>query len=1044
MTHSSQLLLVFCSAAFSLQFARSAEVTAAPLAPIHVPPGFVVEVAAAPPLVGYPMMACFDERGRLFIAESAGFNMDEKQLMEKRPNFIRMLEDTDGDGVFDKSTIFADKLALPNGVLWHEGALYVAEMPGIWRFTDCDGDGVAEKREHVAGNVRSNGMSSTLHGPVWHPSGRLFWCSGQQGYSLDKTAEPPPGRIAPGVFFLKPDGAEHEVFAVGGRANPVEVTFNDEGEVFGTIAIHDTIDGRRDALMHWVYGGVYSHNPNDPVPLKRTGPNLPPLSRVGQVAPAGLTSYRSGSFGPEYRGDIFWSQFNTRRVVRTRIERADATFRSKDEDFLVSDSVDFHPTDVLEDADGSLLVIDTGGWFRHGCPTSHLARPEIKGGIYRVKRKDAPPLADPRGMKVDWAHATAEQLLALEDDARPAVADRAVAALAKLGDKAIAALKQALHSSPSIQARRNGVWTLARIDTPLARALVREALADKNASVQQCAANVIGFARDAKALDPLTRLLTENSQPSVRREAATALGRIRDARAVPKLLEALRAPADEFLTHSLIYALIQIDRPEPTLAGLGDTNGRVRRAALLALSQMSGAALTREQIAPLLRAEDVDLQKAAFLVAASDEKLQEELLQALREEFARRGALREDRADAIRETLVSLSQNPRTQDFIAEALAKPEASAAVRLMLLDALKRSSVKQFSAAWSAAVEQQLEHGDLDVRLAVVSLVQERSLRQLDATLKRIAAAADAPATLRMACLNAVAPRLSPVTPEQFDFALAQLSGAGTPSARIAAARTLGALSPSQQQLIRLTEVVAQADALVLPALLRAFNHNISDATGLPLVAALEKAPAARQLSADELARLLGKYPATTQAAARPLLGALGVDLEKQKARLEELSALLSGGDIARGKLLFFSKAVCATCHTVSGQGGVIGPNLTTIAEVRTGRDLLESVVFPSASIVQGYEPYTIETKDGQFHNGILARQTPEAVWIRGADLAETKIEMSRIGSMAVSPISIMPQGLDAALTREEFRDLLAYLQSLKRLTSFAPDQPGAKRN
>jgi glucose/arabinose dehydrogenase len=203
------------------------------LPPLTVPAGFTVELAAAPPLVGYPMMACFDERGRLFIAEGAGFNLDEKQLAERRPNFIRMLEDTDGDGRFDTSTIFADRLMIPNGVLWHQGALYVAEPPGIWRYTDANGDGVADQREHIAGNVRSNGMSSTLHGPILHPTGRLFWCSGQSGYSLDKDREPPPGRIAPGVFSLRVDGSEHEVFAVGGMANPVEVTFNDEGEVFG-------------------------------------------------------------------------------------------------------------------------------------------------------------------------------------------------------------------------------------------------------------------------------------------------------------------------------------------------------------------------------------------------------------------------------------------------------------------------------------------------------------------------------------------------------------------------------------------------------------------------------------------------------------------------------------------------------------------------------------------------------------------------------------------------------------------------------------------
>src|SRR5207244_1533083 len=82
---------------------------------------------------------------------------------------------------------------------------------------------------------------------------------------------------------------------------------------------------------------------------------------------------------------------------------------------------DFHPTDVLEDADGSLLVIDTGGWFRIGCPTSRVDKPQIKGAIYRIRRKDAPKVKDPRGLKLDWK--SPEDWL---DDPRFAVRDEAV------------------------------------------------------------------------------------------------------------------------------------------------------------------------------------------------------------------------------------------------------------------------------------------------------------------------------------------------------------------------------------------------------------------------------------------------------------------------------------------------------------------------------------------------------------------------------------------------------------------------------------------
>lgn len=1005
--------------------------TAAPLTyqppVITVPPGFSIELVAAPPLVGHPMMACFDERGRLFIAESAGFNLDEKQLEERRPNFIRMIEDTDGDGVFDKSVIFADKLMIPNGALWLDGALYVAEPPGIWRFIDTDGDGVADRREHLAGNVRSNGMSSTLHGPVLHPGGRLFWCSGQQGYSLEKDAEPPPGRIAPGVFSLTRDGAEHEVFAIGGTANPVEVTFNDEGEVFGTIAILDRVDGQRnDALMHWIYGGIYSHNPNDPVPLKRTGPDLPPLSRVGQVAPAGLECYRGASFGAEFRGNIFWSQFNTRRVLRTRIERDGATFRSKDEDFLVSESVDFHPTDVIEDADGSLLVIDTGGWFRHGCPTSHIAKPEAKGAIYRIRRTDARKIDDPRGLKLDWTGANVVTLL---DDPRPAVRDRAIATLAQQGDRALDALKS---PAPTIMARRNAVWTLSRIGTTAARKMIRDSLKDADASVRQAAANALGCARDRDSVSALIERLERDAEPSVRREAATALGRIGDGIAVAPLLAALRKSGDTFLDHSLIYALIQIGQPDLTRAGLSDSATRVRRGALLALSQMKNAGINRDQLAPLLRADAVELQRAAFSVAARDD-----MVSAMREQLT--GTIPAPRATLFEETLAAQAGVRAVQQLIVDVLRDPQTAPPTRLLVIDAIQHSTVKPFPDAWIDPLAAELHASVSEVRLAVVALARARALKPLDGPLTKIAADAQQPAPFRLACLDAIAPRLGTVDDALFTLVDDQLAAADTPTGRLSAARTLAALRLSKPQILRLVKRLPSADALILPTLLQAFTRAANDEVGQALVAALEKAPAITSTRADDLARLLEEYPAATQSAAKPLLALLGANLERQRARLEELSPLLNGGDVGRGKQVFFDqKATCVACHRVSGQGGVIGPNLSTIAEVRSGRDLLESVVFPSASIVQSYHPFNVGTRDGQSHFGMLIRETPEAVWLRAVDLTEVKIETAQIATMAEAPISLMPQGLDAILSADELRDLLAFLQSLKTIRSSAPER------
>src|SRR5437773_4078834 len=114
------------------------------------------------------------------------------------------------------------------------------------------------------------------------------------------------------------------------------------------------------------------------------------------------------------------------KVTRHVLVPDGATFKTRDEDFLVSDNLDFHPTDVLEDADGSLLVIDTGGWYKLCCPTSQLHKPDVLGGIYRIRRQGAPRFYDPRGSKLDWGRMAARDLTNLLSDPRPVVRRRAI------------------------------------------------------------------------------------------------------------------------------------------------------------------------------------------------------------------------------------------------------------------------------------------------------------------------------------------------------------------------------------------------------------------------------------------------------------------------------------------------------------------------------------------------------------------------------------------------------------------------------------------
>jgi len=492
-------LLAMLGLSASLAGAASNHVPPNGLAALHVPPGFKVEKVAGAGLLSYPMMGTIDERGRLFLCESSGNSMSTEKMAAKPDYVIRMLEDTDGDGVYDRSTIFADKLTLPAGAVWYRGALYVAAPPDLIRLEDTDGDGIADRREVIVTGWNLSSNAASLHGPFFGPDGWLYLTDGRHGYDI-KTRD---GRAFKGeasrIWRVHPDGTGLEWVAGGGFDNPVELIFLPTGETIGTMTyFQDPRDGQRDALMHWEWGGVYPKWYSVVSEFKRTGDLMPVMTKFARIAPAGLVRYRSASFGPQYQGNLFSAQFNPHRVQRHILHRDGATFRTEDEDFLTSSDPDFHPTDVMEDADGSLLVVDTGAWFIDGCPLSRVAKPEIKGGIYRIRKVGSPTVGDPRGEKLKLDGMNPENLVRYLDDSRPAVRDRVREFLVSAGEAAVDALTHAVQHSPASEARTAAVWALFRIGTPRAEQGVRTALDDPNFRVRISAASAAGMARDPR------------------------------------------------------------------------------------------------------------------------------------------------------------------------------------------------------------------------------------------------------------------------------------------------------------------------------------------------------------------------------------------------------------------------------------------------------------------------------------------------------------------------------------------------------------------
>ncbi|HEY2156747.1 MAG TPA: PVC-type heme-binding CxxCH protein [Isosphaeraceae bacterium] len=903
---------------------------ASPEIPFTVPEGFVAELVARPPLVQFPMFACLDDRGRLYVAGSSGGSLNAAQRLEAPPDVIRRLEDTDGDGTYDKCVIFADRLTFPQGLVWHDGAIITASPPSLWRLEDTDGDGKADRRDELLTGFPFTGIADDFHGPCLGPDGRIYCGVGRFSYDIRRPGGPTIRKgSAPIVIRCRPDGSEVEIVSAG-LGNPVEVAFSAEGEVFacGTfLATPEMGEGTRDAIIHCVEGGVFPVRDRNSSEDRRTGDLLPPMTHLGVAAPSGLIRIRSGRREDEARPVLFSALFNMHKVQRHILERDGATYRSRDEDFLVSDVTDFHPTDVLEDADGSLLVVDTGGWFRH-CPTSQIARRNVKGAIYRIRRSEARRVDDPRGLALEWSACDPDELIRRLDNDRFAVRERAVSQLASGGPAIVPVLRnEVLRGDSSARARIGALWALYRIDGPAARAAVRAALDDADPGVRLVAATVAGRQRDPEGVGRLVGML-ERDTPAIRREAATALGRIGRTEAVAALLEGLRAGGDRFLEHASIFALISIDDRRATAPGLTDPSPNVRRAALIALDQMDGGRLTPADVTPLLDPEAPALQQAALRVIGAHPAWAHDLVGLFRAWLCR-GDLADEQREALRNALPAFSHDTAIRELVASAMADGATPVPTRTMLLEVVAGADAGGASGSWLEALGRCLEDRDERVVRQAAVTAGALGVDAFDETLLRLARDPSRPKDLRLDAIEAVVPRLEHLDRELLSFLTERLEADESPLYRMAAARCLGRSHLDATQLLELSGAVARAGALTLPRLLPAFGQCADRQVGARLVAALSRAPGLRSLTPAVLRKALESYPAEVQAEASTLFQRLDVREEEMASRLAELEPLAAGGEPRRGREVFFgARAACSTCHTAQSQGGRVGPDLSRI--------------------------------------------------------------------------------------------------------------------
>lgn len=1009
--------------------------------------GLAVSTALLPGLVKHPVMAAFDDRGRLFIAENAGVNLNKEELLREKANSIKLVEDTDRDGVFDKATLFADGMTFPQGALWVYDSLYVMSPPSLWRFADEDGDGRADVREELATGFDFTGNAADVHGPFLHPNGRLYWCHGRKGFAIpdsDTGQIMEQGKSAR-IWSSQLGGGEVESFAGGGMDNPVEIDFTDEGEIVGTVNLFYGRP-RGDVLVHWIHGGVYPRYDQGQViaEFRRTGELLGHAHNFGHVAVSGMCRYRSGNLDPTWTDGWVVTHFNTGELTLTNLQPQGSTVIEKETRTIFRAlKPDTHLTDVLEDRNGDLLVIDTGGWFRNGCPTSQIAKPEIAGTIYRIAKKDAPYQAP---TYPNWEKLTAEQvshfLSATEDWLRA----RAITELAVRGAPAIPELERILTAGEAdTTARINAVWTLARMKFSESTDLIYGALTDPEAGVRQTACNALAVTRTwqmVAANQPAERAIelernetisgalagiVRGDDPSVARAAAAALGRMGEFRAIGALTGRLgRSAGDRFLEHALIYALIEIDDFDATREGLKAEDPAVLSGTLRALDGMASSKLEVLDVLPHLEAADPGLRETALSTALAHPEWDAALANAF---FAWDGSIDETRRALLLRVVPAHASSPPIIDYLGSLISSKEESH--RRLGLELISLSPGIPFQEDWAPVFESALAGvASPETLAASLAALASTHTDRFTSALEALCRDAARGAELRLAAARALAGAKGAINPAVFDLAESILKPDGAAEYRGQAIDLLARSPLAAAERDRLVLLLANFGPIEWGAFPDLFRAIDTPEQALLVADALIASPVIGNFEVEMLRKRFEKHPAAL-AKIDARLTALESERAGRSERLEALAATVAQADPANGEKIFLSgKGACLVCHRVGETGGQIGPDLSTIGRIRSARDLFESVLFPGESIARDFDTYEIGVKSsGQVRVGLIREQTAHGLELVSLSGQKEEIPHTDVTTLRRIPMSLMPMGLEQTLPEEELRDLVAWLLSRK---------------
>ena len=971
------------------------------LSTFKVADGFQLELVAAEPLVSDPVAACFDEYGRMFVAEMHGypFSQEPTQLNPeggglKDAGIIRMLEDTDGDGTMDRSTVYADKLSWPTSVVPYNGGIFVMAPKYLYYLKDTNGDNKADVREVLLEGFGRNNVQSVANGLIWGLDNRIYFAAGRNPKNLTHRGEP----LFPvsGVDLRFDPRTESFETVTGG------VQFGHSRDIWGTRFVCSNSNHIQQVIhpQHYITRNpylvasgmirsiasdgasarVFRLSPPEPwrivrqkwraldkgyrlvinddggwefIPLDPSKPSgvVPTEYPVGFFTSAtGITIYSGDAYPKRYLGNAFVGDVGGNLVHRKTVDSAGVVYSSKRADegveFIQSTDNWFRPVNFLNAPDGTIYVLDM---YRetvehpYSIPAEikkflHLTSGKDRGRIYRVVRKDMKVRAPANLGGMSNSELVSE--LSSNNGWNRDTAQRLL--VERQDDSVRLALDELVFNGNTSLGRLHGLYTLHGLNL-LAPAHLFAGLLDPEPRVKAHAIKLAEPFLDEHAnLVDQIKTLTSHTSEHVRVQMAYSLGAAKPDMAVTTLAELGLASnsTPEIKTAVLssvgaysdrfLLQLLKTGKNQPQLASFA-----IQTAILVGSNPNDGATFNV-------------LSKTSNLSA----NLQTIILRGLGEGLSRRGK-------TLRAMILS-----------------PAAPAELSTQLGD-LFNASVKQ-------VLDPKVE---LPSRLATMQLL----------AFSHLPSTTDSLATL-----------LDPQTPQSLQLQVVQ---------------TLGAINAPQLASILLSRWKGFSPLVrreVVDVLTRttANSHQLLDAIARKKIQRVE-------IERDKIQILLQHPNKDLQAKSHSLFGS-EANSDRAKVVLQFQNVLNLEGRVAAGKEVFTKK--CSICHQAGDIGTQVAPNLASVKN-KSEADLLIAILDPNREAQPNFNVYTVLTQQGRVLTGIIASETATSLTLKRAEGKQDVVLRSNIDELISNGVSLMPEGLEKELNAQDIADVISFIKQSK---------------